>query len=181
MTLRQCGDCNECCVAIECVGTAAHEPCAHLGKRGCTIYDERPKECRAFRCLWLDGHGTAFQRPDKIGVMANLAVNRLVGGAGLNVVECRPHAFKRNRLLVERLKREKFPCVMLEHYDGRKTVCSRDKKYMGLVAQKNGLDIPADSVAIEMQLSAEVESGKKDNEDNDKKSDSEKPVEQGNV
>jgi Fe-S-cluster containining protein len=28
------------------------QPCVHLGKNGCKIYDERPKTCRDFPAVW---------------------------------------------------------------------------------------------------------------------------------
>lgn len=53
---RSCGACSLCCKVL---GIAALEKprgkwCSHCRPgRGCTIYEERPEECRTFRCLWL--------------------------------------------------------------------------------------------------------------------------------
>ncbi|CCE06073.1 conserved hypothetical protein [Bradyrhizobium sp. STM 3843] len=55
-TSRDCGDCTLCCkvMAIEALGKPANAWCAHCQpKHGCSIYADRPAECRAFRCLWL--------------------------------------------------------------------------------------------------------------------------------
>ncbi|WP_316213980.1 hypothetical protein [Bradyrhizobium sp. SZCCHNR2032] len=53
---RHCGDCTLCCkvMAIEALAKPANSWCSHCDpKRGCAIYQARPGECRAFRCLWL--------------------------------------------------------------------------------------------------------------------------------
>src|SRR6202035_1192607 len=53
---RSCGSCGLCCklVAVEELNKPAHQWCAHFSAgRGCTIYTDRPGECRTFRCLWL--------------------------------------------------------------------------------------------------------------------------------
>ncbi len=54
--LRHCGDCTLCCkvMAIEALAKPANAWCSHCQpKRGCSIYERRPGECQAFRCLWL--------------------------------------------------------------------------------------------------------------------------------
>jgi hypothetical protein len=53
---RSCGSCGLCCklVAVEELNKPAHQWCTHFSAgRGCTIYADRPSECRTFRCLWL--------------------------------------------------------------------------------------------------------------------------------
>jgi hypothetical protein len=53
---RSCGDCTLCCkvMAIEEIAKPAGRWCRHCKPgRGCTVYDSRPSECRAFNCLWL--------------------------------------------------------------------------------------------------------------------------------
>jgi len=53
---RNCGDCTLCCkvMAIEEIAKPAGQWCSHCKPgRGCLVYDDRPRECRAFNCLWL--------------------------------------------------------------------------------------------------------------------------------
>lgn len=53
---RSCGSCGLCCklLAVEPLAKPAQRWCSHFtAGAGCGIYDERPQECRTFRCLWL--------------------------------------------------------------------------------------------------------------------------------
>jgi hypothetical protein len=68
-TTRACDGCTLCCkvLAIPEVPTAKDEWCCHAQKHaGCDIYQARPMPCRAFRCLWLDGHLPDWARPDRV-------------------------------------------------------------------------------------------------------------------
>lgn len=47
--------------------------CEHVGT-SCGIYDTRPRSCRAFECLWLQGHGRPEHRPDQLGITLDLTV-----------------------------------------------------------------------------------------------------------
>jgi hypothetical protein len=53
---RACGSCTLCCkvIGIGALEKPAGAWCAHckIG-HGCTIYEARPDECRAFFCMWL--------------------------------------------------------------------------------------------------------------------------------
>lgn len=53
---RGCEDCTLCCkvLGVEELDKPAGRWCRHcdVGK-GCTIYEQRPQECRDFRCLFL--------------------------------------------------------------------------------------------------------------------------------
>lgn len=47
--------------------------CKHACAAGCASYAERPGECHAYRCLWLDDAvGDAADRPDLLGLMFDL-------------------------------------------------------------------------------------------------------------
>jgi hypothetical protein len=48
-------------------------PCAMLGgEGGCSIYPERPKICRVYRCMWLQGAFEDADRPDRVGAVLDL-------------------------------------------------------------------------------------------------------------
>lgn len=75
-TRRKCGDCVGCCLAP----TLMVEPHKPLGqkctevrdgrKKGCGIYETRPKGCKDYECHWLCNNFLERQhRPDKIGVI----------------------------------------------------------------------------------------------------------------
>ena len=68
---RQCGDCTLCCtaVAVFALRKATGKPCPHLCRTGCSVYQDRPRECRDFECLWLRGHFRDDERPDALGVV----------------------------------------------------------------------------------------------------------------
>jgi hypothetical protein len=75
MNERKCGSCRVCCSVMEITALEKPQftPCVNLVKRqttkSCSVYNERPAECRSFRCAWLSGFGTNAQRPDRCGVM----------------------------------------------------------------------------------------------------------------
>ena len=67
---RQCGDCTVCCtaVAVYHLRKPTGTPCLHLCHTGCSIYSDRPRECRDYECLWLEGLFRDSDRPDALGV-----------------------------------------------------------------------------------------------------------------
>ena len=67
----QCGECTLCCKLLE-----THDIASEIGvychhcKDGCTIYDERPEECRTYQCMWLQMENAGEDlRPDKCGII----------------------------------------------------------------------------------------------------------------
>lgn len=77
---RTCGECTACCTAYPILpgpnffseGKPAATPCKHLCARGCSIYEQRPKICRDFRCDYLEGSlGSNAEdwRPDRCGII----------------------------------------------------------------------------------------------------------------
>lgn len=53
---RSCATCTLCCtvLGIKTLEKPANAHCPHCAlSAGCTIYDARPYECRAFHCAWL--------------------------------------------------------------------------------------------------------------------------------
>jgi len=71
---RRCGPCRECCwrYPIPPIDKPKREPCPRFGETGCTSYDDRPKECSRYRCLWLMGFGGSSDRPDELGIIFDL-------------------------------------------------------------------------------------------------------------
>jgi hypothetical protein len=76
-------------------------PCRHLRSStgGCGIYSERPRICRDYRCLWLQGGLEEDDRPDRLGAVLDL-VNR-AGVQHLAVREAEPGAFDASRRVRE--------------------------------------------------------------------------------
>jgi hypothetical protein len=77
---RVCGECNACCKTYSVTGVGRDSTgwCEHcdLGK-GCAIYEARPDVCQYFTCAWLNGTGVEDWRPDRLGVMIDVANVRL--------------------------------------------------------------------------------------------------------
>lgn len=74
---RSCGECDACCVWLdvedEGIAHTRGVRCPRLGDDGkCQSYDERPRTCRDFECLWLVGFGGEEDRPDRLGVILHL-------------------------------------------------------------------------------------------------------------
>ena len=67
---RHCGECRECCihVGVEELDKKAGVSCKHLCSRGCSIYENRPKGCADFACMWLIGAFGQNDKPSKTGV-----------------------------------------------------------------------------------------------------------------
>src|SRR4051812_2580631 len=80
---RSCGDCTLCCKVLKI--TALEKPqgiwCNHCNPRaGCTIYGDRPEECRTFFCGYLTNPDLGDEwKPNrsKIVLVAELDGNRI--------------------------------------------------------------------------------------------------------
>lgn len=72
---RLCGRCTVCCVVmrVEALAKAAHTACEHAGPRGCRQYAQRPQQCRVWHCLWQISKLPDVWRPDKSGVVLDVA------------------------------------------------------------------------------------------------------------
>lgn len=68
---RPCDDCTACCTAMGVpeLSKARDIECSHICEQGCDIYENRPKSCQDFDCLWRQGLFEAEHRPDKLGVV----------------------------------------------------------------------------------------------------------------
>lgn len=72
---RECGGCTVCCTVLPIQSDGLQKQsgtaCPHCDEgAGCTIYDRRPRACRAFLCGWRE---LAFipeeLRPDRCGIL----------------------------------------------------------------------------------------------------------------
>lgn len=70
-TTRKCGSCTGCCTSlgVEEIGKPDGQPCPHLKRPGCGIYEKRPEQCRTFYCFWKLGVLSRADSPEKIGVV----------------------------------------------------------------------------------------------------------------
>ena len=73
---RSCGSCQACCTVVGV--QELHKPhwtrCAHQCEVGCAIYEDRPRTCRGYSCLWAAGllQGEEERRPDRLGIILDL-------------------------------------------------------------------------------------------------------------
>ena len=80
---NKCGECTVCCTlsVVEELDKKAFETCNHcILKKGCGIYNKRPKVCKDFECAYLQGGKNIEQRPDKCGVMFFKINNNIFAG-----------------------------------------------------------------------------------------------------
>jgi len=74
---RACGTCTACCVALAIddgeIQKEAGERCSKLGDNGCSIYEQRPGSCSGYFCLWRSGLVDTQHRPDRVGVIFDVA------------------------------------------------------------------------------------------------------------
>ena len=100
---RSCGSCTACChtLSIEELGKPAFSECAHANNAecgGCDIYEDRPSACHNFRCMWLDGHLSEEDRPDKLGVIFTTTFEENTGIHPM-IVEVRPGAVQTQKIV----------------------------------------------------------------------------------
>ena len=72
---RTCRPCSLCCsvLRVDELDKRAGMDCVHQrGEAGCAIHDSRPRVCRAYRCLWLQGGLEDEERPDQTGGVVDL-------------------------------------------------------------------------------------------------------------
>lgn len=93
---RRCGPCTACCTALSVheIGKGEFVRCKHLraGRGGCQIYAERPSPCREWACAWMMGFGPASARPDKTGVIVDIAHSDPLGMYMIKLYETRAGA-----------------------------------------------------------------------------------------
>lgn len=68
-----CNGCTLCCylLPVPSLNKGPSEKCKHMKEGvGCEIYDERPEECRQFKCSYLQAENPLSElRPDNCGVV----------------------------------------------------------------------------------------------------------------
>lgn len=65
----------------------AGESCTKLAESSCSSYGQRPRSCRDFDCLWLQGVGPTEARPDLSGLVLTVTVqDGVLGKAGSVIV-----------------------------------------------------------------------------------------------
>jgi hypothetical protein len=82
---RSCGACSLCCkvVGVEELGKPIGAWCPHCdGRKGCAIYEVRPRSCRLFICQWMLAPDLGPEwKPDR----AKFAMLKSAGGRHLTV------------------------------------------------------------------------------------------------
>jgi hypothetical protein len=70
---RQCGSCTLCCtvMGVPSISKDRDERCTYMRQGRCSVYAQRPGECREFNCLWLMGLLPNELRPDKVKAVGN--------------------------------------------------------------------------------------------------------------
>lgn len=133
--VRMCGSCTVCCkvpgIQDEQLSKPPNTWCQHCDNKStkpCTIYENRPKTCQEFECLWLTEAGSKMPddlRPDRSRVMFTaLIVDIGVMPAGTIMAwEVQPGAFERPKVkrIIEAFKR-KLPVLLMYQGGGRKVV-----------------------------------------------------------
>jgi hypothetical protein len=72
-----------------------YQRCEHRNCDGCSIYGDRPPECKAYKCLWLNSFRNELEfRPDILGVILEITETELGGRTRFAVLirEVRPGA-----------------------------------------------------------------------------------------
>ena len=109
--MKECGDCNACCVFYEVkeLNKAAKTPCQFLnsGCSGCSIYNKRPKICSDYICAWKGLDWPDEFRPDKSGLIIDVQKTETIQKY-LDIREIRANAIEENGLLLKQLVEQDF-------------------------------------------------------------------------
>jgi hypothetical protein len=84
-------------LGVPALSKPAFSACSNCRSRGCSIYNERPDECRAFVCGWLEGVGATADRPDRSGVVLSVVYSEALRSEILQVHEVWPDAARGDR------------------------------------------------------------------------------------
>ena len=122
MNYRACGDCSVCCEVLEIPTLKKPKKtlCSNVcSGGGCSIYQDRPSECRTFQCIWSEGYTGDGQRPDKSGIMAYHIDTEY--GTTLLILEIKEKAFVHRSSQKERLIKfaeKRKTAVFISGYNG---------------------------------------------------------------
>ncbi len=99
---RSCGTCNACCTVLGVaeLDKPVGEPCKHLAAKGCGIYAQRPPSCREYHCLWRSGLLDGASRPDRLGIVIDVANDK---PDLLFAREVRPGAIEEKRSVLDKI------------------------------------------------------------------------------
>ena len=73
--IRECGECDLCCKYLTHEVYGQHitpdNPCRFL-KNGCSIYKNRPPQCKRYACMWLQGVLPEWMFPKDLGIIVSV-------------------------------------------------------------------------------------------------------------
>jgi hypothetical protein len=114
---NKCGECTVCCTlsVVKELNKEAGETCKHcISKVGCSIYEERPQDCKDFECAYLQsGTDNVSLRPDNCNVMFFKKSDRIFGG----VVAPKKPITDIARGQIEAFRKQGYSVVMLKLFE----------------------------------------------------------------
>lgn len=112
--MGECGDCTACCTLsyVKEINKEAWDTCKFCKNNGCSIYNERPQDCRDFECAYLQGANNIELRPDKCGIMFFKKNDRIFCGALVPDVPITDIA----RGQIEAFKQQGFSVILLKQF-----------------------------------------------------------------
>lgn len=141
---RHCGDCTACCTVLGVPeeNKGRYTPCKHENgavvtadgtvfgadipgvKKGCSIYDKRPKSCRDFKCMWLLGLVRMEERPDKTGILWSVTTPKPGKPQRPVAMEVWPGAAEEEpgKSAIEAVLRNGHPVIIVDATDKRRIV-----------------------------------------------------------
>jgi hypothetical protein len=76
VSFRSCNGCQACCtvVGVQELRKPHWTRCQHQCDTGCAIYEDRPRSCQGYSCLWAAGllEEDETLRPDRLGIILDL-------------------------------------------------------------------------------------------------------------
>ncbi|MBW2275618.1 MAG: hypothetical protein JRG96_20350 [Deltaproteobacteria bacterium] len=144
---RSCGACSLCCTVLRVdeLHKLGGTPCPELrADSGCSIYAKRPRICRAYRCLWLEGGLQEGDRPDRLGAVVDLLHTGM--GSRLSIQEAEAGAFDRSPRLqqIADAQRESMPVRIVEA--GR--VLDADRPFRVLLGDGEEHRVEGESIVV---------------------------------
>jgi len=143
MGVNKCGECTVCCTLSEVkdINKNAWEDCKFcISKKGCSIYKDRPQDCKDFECAYLQTQAPIELRPDNCGVMFIKKSDRIFVGAVVpgneitDVARGQIEAFKKQGFSVIMLKRFAKPHLEISEAHDREEIW---KEYINVLTNGN--------------------------------------------